>query len=138
MTAAACAIKSSDASSDTQAQTPASGKAGTGTAELADGSGAKVALVPGGAHPYFQPWKTAGAAAKKEYGLGDVTFAETVLAAFGPDRVMYGSDWPVCSVAADYAEVLGAARALTAGLSVDDRVGVFGGTAVRAYRLRVP
>ncbi|MFJ3306839.1 amidohydrolase family protein [Streptomyces sp. NPDC086549] len=65
-------------------------------------------------------------------------FAETVLGAFGPDRVMYGSDWPVCTVAADYAEVLDAARALTAGLSVDERAGVFGGTAVNAYRLRVP
>ncbi|MEV6737162.1 amidohydrolase family protein [Streptomyces sp. NPDC051104] len=65
-------------------------------------------------------------------------FAETVLGAFGPDRVMYGSDWPVCTVAADYAEVLDAARTLTARLSVDERVGVFGGTAVNAYRLRVP
>ncbi|MGW0998207.1 substrate-binding domain-containing protein [Streptomyces sp. NPDC002520] len=72
---AACTIKSSDGPSATQA--PTSGKAGTGTAELADGSGTKVALVPGGAHPYFQPWKAAGSAAKKEYGLGDVTFDET-------------------------------------------------------------
>jgi L-fuconolactonase len=65
-------------------------------------------------------------------------FAETVLGAFGPDRVMYGSDWPVCTLAADYTEVLDAARALTVELSVDERVGVFGGTAVNAYRLRVP
>ncbi|MFD5792968.1 sugar ABC transporter substrate-binding protein [Streptomyces diastatochromogenes] len=72
---AACTIKNSGASSGAQAT--ASGKSGTGTAELADGSGTKVALVPGGAHPYFQPWKAAGAAAKKEYGLGDVTFDET-------------------------------------------------------------
>ncbi|MEU9288553.1 substrate-binding domain-containing protein [Streptomyces sp. NPDC048275] len=74
---AACTIKNSDESSGTRAQAPASGKSGTGTAELADGSDVKVALVPGGAHPYFQPWKTAGAAAMKEYGLGDVTFDET-------------------------------------------------------------
>ncbi|MEV6026327.1 amidohydrolase family protein [Streptomyces sp. NPDC052036] len=65
-------------------------------------------------------------------------FAETALGAFGPHRVMYGSDWPVCTVAADYAEVLDAARALTVGLSVDERAGVFGGTAANAYRLRVP
>ncbi|MFJ8504211.1 substrate-binding domain-containing protein [Streptomyces avermitilis] len=76
-TSAACTIKNSGAPSGTQTQAPASGKAGTGTAELADGSGIKVALVPGGAHPYFQPWKAAGAAAKKEYGLGDVAFDET-------------------------------------------------------------
>jgi len=65
-------------------------------------------------------------------------FAETVLGAFGPDRVMYGSDWPVCTVAADYAEVLEAARTLTIGQRVDERSGVFGGTAVNAYRLRLP
>jgi ribose transport system substrate-binding protein len=36
----------------------------------------KVALVPGGSHPYFQPWKTAGAQAKADFGLGDITFNE--------------------------------------------------------------
>jgi ribose transport system substrate-binding protein len=36
----------------------------------------KVALIPGGSHPYFQPWKTAGAQAKADFGLGDVTFNE--------------------------------------------------------------
>ncbi|MEV5386620.1 substrate-binding domain-containing protein [Streptomyces sp. NPDC052721] len=72
---AACTIKNSGAESGTRA--PASAKSGTGTAELTDGSAVKVALVPGGAHPYFQPWKAAGAAAEKEYGLGDVTFDET-------------------------------------------------------------
>lgn len=37
----------------------------------------KLALVPGGAHPYFQPWKSAGDKAKADFGLGDVTFNET-------------------------------------------------------------
>ncbi|MCW2796862.1 sugar ABC transporter substrate-binding protein [Nocardioides sp.] len=37
----------------------------------------KIALVPGGPHPYFQPWKAAGQQAKQEFGLGDVTFNET-------------------------------------------------------------
>jgi ribose transport system substrate-binding protein len=37
----------------------------------------KLALVPGGAHPYFQPWKAAGAKAKADFSLGDVTFNET-------------------------------------------------------------
>ncbi|WP_433174736.1 sugar ABC transporter substrate-binding protein [Actinoallomurus sp. CA-150999] len=40
-------------------------------------SSVKVALVPGGAHPYFQPWKTAGQKAKTDFGLGQVTFNET-------------------------------------------------------------
>jgi ribose transport system substrate-binding protein len=37
----------------------------------------KIALVPGGAHPYFQPWKTTAATAKTDFKLGDVTFNET-------------------------------------------------------------
>jgi ribose transport system substrate-binding protein len=37
----------------------------------------KIALVPGGAHPYFQPWKTTAAQAKTDFKLGDVTFNET-------------------------------------------------------------
>jgi ribose transport system substrate-binding protein len=37
----------------------------------------KIALIPGGAHPYFQPWKTAAVTLKTQYKLGDVTFNET-------------------------------------------------------------
>ena len=62
-------------------------------------------------------------------------YAETVLDAFGPDRVMFGTDWPVCLLAASYAEVCEAADQLTARLSPQERADVFGGTAVRAYRL---
>lgn len=70
----ACTVKNSDAPGTAGA---VSAKPGSGTADLTDGSGVKVALVPGGAHPYFQPWKRAGAAAQKRYGLGEVTFDET-------------------------------------------------------------
>ncbi|CAM3957028.1 amidohydrolase [Kibdelosporangium persicum] len=62
-------------------------------------------------------------------------YADVVLEAFGPSRVMFGSDWPVCLLAGSYAEVVGAAEDLTSGLSPADRDQVFGGTAVRAYRL---
>jgi L-fucono-1,5-lactonase len=62
-------------------------------------------------------------------------YAETALDAFGPDRVMFGSDWPVCTLAASYAEVLQAARALTEGLSDAEREAIFAGTATRLYRL---
>ena len=37
----------------------------------------KIALVPGGPHPYFQPWKASGGQAKTDFGFGDVTFNET-------------------------------------------------------------
>ncbi|WP_194924465.1 amidohydrolase family protein [Catenulispora pinisilvae] len=62
-------------------------------------------------------------------------YADTVLEAFGPSRVMFGSDWPVCLLAATYDEVCDAAESLTAHLSSDERADVFGGTAARAYWL---
>ncbi len=61
--------------------------------------------------------------------------AGVVLGAFGADRVMFGSDWPVCLLASDYAGVMALARSLTAGLSSAERAAVFGATAARAYRL---
>jgi L-fuconolactonase len=63
------------------------------------------------------------------------TVADVVLGAFGADRVMFGSDWPVCLLASDYAGVMALARSLTAGLSPAERAAVFGATAARAYRL---
>jgi L-fuconolactonase len=62
-------------------------------------------------------------------------YAETALDAFGPDRVMFGSDWPVCTLAASYGEVLQAARDLTDHLSDAEREAIFAGTATRLYRL---
>jgi L-fuconolactonase len=61
--------------------------------------------------------------------------AEVVLDAFGADRVMFGSDWPVCLLASDYAGVMALARSLAGGLSAAEREAVFGATAARAYRL---
>jgi L-fuconolactonase len=61
--------------------------------------------------------------------------ADVVLSAFGPARVMFGSDWPVCLLASDYAAVCALAQSLVAGLSVAERAAVFGGTAARVYGL---
>jgi L-fucono-1,5-lactonase len=66
-----------------------------------------------------------------------VPWYDAVLRAFGPDRLMFGSDWPVCTVSAPYHAVLAAARALTAELSVAERRQLFAGTARRVYRLGV-
>jgi L-fuconolactonase len=63
-------------------------------------------------------------------------YADAALEAFGPDRLMYGSDWPVCTLAADYGRVLGTARELVGALSRDEQAAVFGGTAERVYALR--
>jgi L-fuconolactonase len=62
-------------------------------------------------------------------------FAAAVLDAFGPDRVMFGSDWPVSTLAADYRGVLAAAGELTAGLNPAERAAVFRETATRVYGL---
>jgi L-fucono-1,5-lactonase len=62
-------------------------------------------------------------------------YAEVVLDAFGPARVMFGSDWPVCLLASSYADVTSAARDLTAALTREEQALVFGGTAARVYGL---
>ena len=59
-------------------------------------------------------------------------YAGTVLEAFGPDRLMFGSDWPVCTLAAAYGEVLRTARRLT---GPSDHARIFGATATRVYDL---
>ena len=48
---------------------------------------------------------------------------------------MFGSDWPVCLKAADYAQVVAALRDHLAGLSSVQQAAVFGGNATRFYRL---
>ncbi|WP_299611701.1 amidohydrolase [uncultured Tateyamaria sp.] len=62
-------------------------------------------------------------------------FARHVLDAFGPDRVMWGSDWPVCRLRSEYDGWLAVAQDLTSQLSDADRAEIFGGTAIRFYRL---
>jgi L-fuconolactonase len=48
---------------------------------------------------------------------------------------MFGSDWPVCLLAASYQGVVDLARATLAGLTPDETAAVFGGTATGVYRL---
>ncbi|QDL91649.1 amidohydrolase [Paroceanicella profunda] len=61
--------------------------------------------------------------------------AAHVLDVFGPERVMWGSDWPVLELAGDCSAWLACAQSLTAGLDAAGRAAVFGGTAQRFYRL---
>ncbi|MFI6461384.1 amidohydrolase family protein [Streptomyces sp. NPDC050538] len=62
-------------------------------------------------------------------------YADTALDAFGPARLMFGSDWPVCTLAATYGQVADATGELTDDLSVSERAEVFEGTATRVYGL---
>ncbi|MGA8539515.1 MAG: amidohydrolase family protein [Terriglobales bacterium] len=63
-------------------------------------------------------------------------YADHVMEHFGGERVMFGSDWPVCLLAASYEEVLAASKDVVMGrlgtVAVD---AVFGGNAVSFYRL---
>jgi L-fuconolactonase len=63
---------------------------------------------------------------------------EVALAAFGPDRLMFGSDWPVSTLGAAYGQVCDMYRELTAQLSSDEQEAVFDRTARRVYRLPAP
>ncbi len=54
---------------------------------------------------------------------------------FGPNRLMFGSDWPPCTLDATYAEVLATAKALTSELSEAEQHAIFNATARATYRL---
>jgi L-fuconolactonase len=59
--------------------------------------------------------------------------ADFVLDTFGPNRVMFGSDWPVCLQAATHTQIVELAKALTSRLTPTERDAVWGGTAALFY-----
>jgi len=70
------------------------------------------------------------------WGIGDLRpYVDHALETFGAGRLVFGSDWPVCLLAAAYGDVLEAARQVTAGLSPGERAAVFGENARMIYRL---
>lgn len=103
----------------------------------------------------LEPWRSLMAEVAKHPGIycklsGMVTEADpqgwtqedftdyvhAVLELFGPGRVMFGSDWPVCLMAATYEEVVGILRtALQGRLSSEEMEPVFGANAARFYKL---
>ncbi|MCX5208910.1 amidohydrolase family protein [Kitasatospora sp. NBC_00240] len=62
-------------------------------------------------------------------------YADTVLDAFGPRRLLFGSDWPVCTLEAGYGEVVRIADHLTEGLSPAEKRALFHRNAIRVYGL---
>ncbi|HEY0471014.1 MAG TPA: substrate-binding domain-containing protein, partial [Kribbella sp.] len=77
LAATGCSTKSSnDTAGGTSGNDATTGTSG-GPVTLKDASKVKLALIPGGAHPYFQPWKTTAQLDKTDFKLGDVTFNET-------------------------------------------------------------
>lgn len=62
-------------------------------------------------------------------------YLDAALQAFGPQRVMLGSDWPVCLVAASYAEVVALVEEAIAEYSSGERQQILGGNAARFYKV---
>jgi L-fuconolactonase len=62
-------------------------------------------------------------------------YVQTALELFGPERCLFGSDWPVCELAATYEQVHAALVEALGPLSESERTAIFGGAARRFYRL---
>jgi L-fuconolactonase len=63
------------------------------------------------------------------------SYLDIVFESFGADRLMIGSDWPVCTVAGDYASVMNIVKDYISNLSQEERDAVLGKTAQELYRL---
>ena len=62
-------------------------------------------------------------------------YFEVILSAFGPQRLLFGSDWPVMTLACGYGAWMDTVRGLIRDLSQDEQQSILGGTAIAAYRL---
>ncbi len=62
-------------------------------------------------------------------------YVDIALNAFGADRCMFGSDWPVCELAGDYGRAHQAIIDALGSVSASEKAAIFGGTATRFYRL---
>lgn len=62
-------------------------------------------------------------------------YVNDLLTMFGPDRLLWGSDWPVLNETSSYKKWYDVSEQLLAGLSSDERAAIFGGTAAQVYRL---
>ncbi len=63
-------------------------------------------------------------------------YLDVALNVLGPARLMFGSDWPVCTQRGSYGDTVGILRNLTSSLSTSEKAAIWGGTAERVYRLQ--
>lgn len=114
---------------------------------------AKPAVASDGMAPWMQAmegftdhqdhvWcKVSGLVTEDDWASRDddrlVPYIETVLSIFGSQRVMYGSDWPVCLLAGSYGRTLSMLRAMLADLPEEAQRSVLRQNAIDAYRLVV-
>jgi L-fuconolactonase len=64
-------------------------------------------------------------------------YVETVLEAFGPKRLMFGSDWPVCTVASSYTHWVSCVHEFVGELSIPEQETILGRNAEDFYRLSI-
>ena len=62
-------------------------------------------------------------------------YLDHILQCFGPERIMFGSDWPVCLLAASYAQVVEVFDSFVNGLSAEAQLMMWGGNASSFYQL---
>lgn len=60
-------------------------------------------------------------------------YLEVALETFGPSRLMIGSDWPVCTLSADYASTMGIVLKRVEQLGISEQEAILGGTCARIY-----
>lgn len=64
-----------------------------------------------------------------------IPFLEVALEAFGPKKLMYGSDWPVCLLAADYKQQMNIVKHFIKTLSENEQAQIMGLNAIDFYQL---
>ena len=73
----------------------------------------------------------------KNWKMGDfVPYIDFILQNFGSDRVMFGSDWPVCLLGATYAEACDIIEGNTTHLTEEEKAKLWGGNAMKFYDIR--
>jgi L-fuconolactonase len=73
----------------------------------------------------------------EQWNKDDFTkYLDVIFNLFGSDRIMYGSDWPVCLLAAQYEEQLEIAENYISGLTPEERAKIMGENAIRFYELK--
>jgi len=93
---------------------------------------ARVASCPNVAVKWSAMYENAGRALTADEAR---PWFEWCLACFGPTRMMWGSNWPVCFATARLSQWIEASAALAAELSPDEQAAILGGNAWRVYRL---
>jgi len=64
-------------------------------------------------------------------------YLDVVFEAFGTERLMVGSDWPVCTLSGSYSDVIDIIKQYTNSFSEQEKDNIFGKNAVRFYGLQV-